>query len=693
MRARVWLGIGLGALAGCSTCGGGDRTVPFKRGSSVEAPARQPSGVAPQSDPAAAAQATASEGQRYEGETRRIEVKGLALELAEGAIRASLEVRLDEAPALLLMVTDAKGALTLAQAQPLAGAWSPAASIGDLELPATCRLVTAGMQALNESYAVARAELACGADPSGAAATGPISPPQPAPHPALSPRPPPATTIPRPGSPPPPTTPSRPLPAAGQRPTALHQWVITLESVPRVLEHFATALPTAAEPGALVAASLQSRELDGDGNADLVLALDVGTPEQTSTRIEVELLNRAGGLARDPAEPEATLLLLADQAKMERRKNAPLARSLAERVLAIHDALCRESPSARLRVGSVLGLDCGASLAAGRAASVLCALRAAQGQVIEALDLYRALQSGAYRLTDNDWERARQALAAKVDSTSITWQPGPALALDTGLDVRRSAIAFIDETHLLLRGAAARSYDVTSGTIEATGIDGSTSVTDPSGRFAVSAVLRSCEGYHLRIVETAHIVAGRVAGPSVSEPLIVAENPAPNARCPEDAPQPAATDVHQESGGFRVLGWSAQGVLLVRDHALWLLPMAADGTPADTQAEVLAADAQLAPLPQSAELTPDGHHQAVLTPLGIAIVDRPSGSTRLIALPQTGPPDPSSITDVALSPSAGRVAFLRGAQVFIGTPGPAAELLAGEHAPAPPDPPAPPAVQ
>jgi len=698
MFSRAWLLLLAAGLGGCSTCNGGDHTVPFKRGSSVDpTPFASATGAAvdPQNEPPT--QAPARDGMVFEAETKHVDVAGLALEVPDGAIRAALEVQLDETPSLLVITTDGAGAVRLMQAQPVAGRWSPPSPMSALELAADCELTAARLKALDVNYAVAYAEADCGAPPAAGAANTPAAPQAPAPQPPAPQAPaPPAPAPPAPAPPAPPTAPEASTTPAGMVPvqrTELHQWIVTLERTPRVLEHIATTERGDA-PWPRVTAALQSRDLDGDETADINLSLDVATETQEATHIDVKLLNRAGGLAHDTIEPEATLLGLADQAKSERKKNAAQARLLAERVLTVHDALCRESPTAKVRMGSAPGLDCGASLAAGRAASILTALLASQGKLLDALDLYRRLGGAAFRLTDNDWDRARQALQATVDSSSIGWRSGPALEAANSPDVRRSAVAFTDETHLLLRGAVTRSFDLASGTVGATESALSTLITDPTGHFAVSAVVRSCQGYHLRIVSSAQVISGLVVGPSVAEPLIVGEPPAPAMRCPELTAQARASEMHSESGGFRVLDWTAQGVLLAREQTLFLLPVATDGTRNAAAAPVQALDANavLPNLLQPSMLTPDGRYLALITPLGIAVHDRRLGSTRLFAAGESATPEGPPITDVALSPSARNLAFVRGGQLFFGIPRGAGEPASTSAGPEPPNPPAPPST-
>ena len=156
MFSRAWLLLCVAGLSGCSTCTGGDQTVPFKRGSSVEAsPPANATGAAvdPQNDPAT--QAPARDGLVFGVETKRVDVAGRALELPDGAIRAALEVQLDDTPSLLVITTDGAGGITLVQAQPVAARWSPPSPIGVLEITADCDLKAARLQALDVNDAVA----------------------------------------------------------------------------------------------------------------------------------------------------------------------------------------------------------------------------------------------------------------------------------------------------------------------------------------------------------------------------------------------------------------------------------------------------------------------------------------------------------------------------------------------------------
>jgi hypothetical protein len=631
MRARglCWLVTTSTLLFGCSTCGPDGSAVPFKRN---EAKAAKTDPVAETKDAGSRARAPPGEegpaGTAYPAQTASVELAGATLKRAEGAIRAALPYTADGDKAALLVTQDADGALALERSALRGGAWGAPARVAPLPMPAAegavCAPKAMALRALGTSYALVDAALAC--DTSAA--------------------------------PPAPSDSDVAALAAPSGPGARHLWIASLGAAPRLLQHVEIGAP-ASEGAARIEPALQSRDLDGDGRADLLLALDVLVGDQPPTRVELKLFDRAGGLAPGGDEPEKTLLAIADQAKDERKRNAGAALELARRALAVHAALCGESATSRLRIGG-RGVPCGASLAAGRAATVLIAQLAGQGKVLQALELYRALDGREYRLLDNDRERARLAVHGLIDDRSLAFRKGPTLDAPPPARARRSAIAFIDEGHLLLRGTPARSYDLGSGEVAAVGMAADTSLTSPDGRFAVYAVVRSCKGYHVSIVNAAQAVAGIVTGPSVSEPLVLAAAPPAGARCPE-----LSAEQRHDDGGLRVLDWTPQGLLLAREQTLWLLALDASATAQAPARELAKTDAPPR-RPHSEQLTGDGRYLALPTPLGVAIYDRARDTTRLLAVPES----PEPISDVALSPSGRSLALVRGRQIYIGQAAP-----------------------
>ena len=455
--------------------------MPFKRG---ESNAKLAASATAKDAGAAAADGEPVPGVAFEALTASVVLEGVTLRVADGAgaMRAALAYAAGNGKAALVVTQTAEGALALEQSELRDGAWSTLKPVASLEASvpdgSKCAAKTVSLHALGASYALVDADVACESAAAAASAAAVAAAAAKA-----------ATEPPAPSG----SDVAAPALRGGASLTgshaARHLWIATRDATARVVQHI--EVDSAQSPDApRIEPALQSRDLDGDGRSDLLLALNVGIGDQPPTRIELKLFDRAGGLAPSNDEPEKTLLDLAEQAKNERKRNPNAAFEIAQRTLAVHAVLCRESATSRLRIGG-RGLDCGPSLGAGRAATVLIAALAAQGKVLNALSLYQTLERRAYRLTDNDRERARVALLALVDSHGLSYRQGPQVEPRSSMRVRRSAIAFIDEGHLLLRGRPTRSYDLATGAIEAIGIAADAAITSPDGRFTINAIVRA----------------------------------------------------------------------------------------------------------------------------------------------------------------------------------------------------------
>lgn len=593
----------------------GKHTVPFKREGSGST----------QGTPDAGLGAAPAKGESYPARTQRIEIAGRPLAVDSGAVRAALQLgpaRADAKASVLLLSQSDDGALALERRQ--AGddqSWQDPERVA-LLIDATkerCEVEQARVDALAVTSIAVAADVRCSGPATDAAAADPSK--------------------------------------SASTPSVEHRiWAIDVGSPARILERITTLPGT--QPGATLAVVLEQRDLDGDGHPDLLLRLDAASAgADAPINLELKLFERAGGMIREGAEPEHTLRQLADAAVAAHGKRDPNTAALARAVLQLHADLCRGPGAPRLLVGG-RPIECGPSLGAGRAASVLTAELARQDKLAEALATSRSLQQPFYQLAEVDSVRAQQALRARSESGNLSWREAITVDIGRAPPARRSVLGFIDDGHVLVRGATPRSYDLAANRADPIGIPAGLTLVDPSGRLAIANVKRSCEGYHLAIVRASQILAGVVAGPSLAEPLF-ARAPAPaGARCPELAP-----DQKRDQGGYRVIEWTSAGVLIARDQSLLLLAVDDSGN-ATNVATTLAPSDPVPALAQSGELTPDGHSHVWLSPDGIAIHDRTHDSTRFLSAPSgTG-----SMTDIALSPSGRVLALLRGRQLFIGVP-------------------------
>ena len=638
--------------------------MPFKRPQGV--PAKAPSA----GDDPAAVPTRAPEGLSFPEGTSRVDLpEAPPFEHAGARVFAALPVDLDaDGDGDLLLVshpnpegedpTTTPRPAALETVERTAGGWAPAEALGALT-DEHCALEAATLRPLGSRLALAALELSCLAEP--------IAPPAP----------------PVDDAPPEPegdeTSPQE-MPTKALR----EQRVLSLEARPRTL--FRIGLESEGEgEGAKVQAQLASLDHDGDGHPDLQLDLEVASAPPV--RLKIPLLNRPSGLARDSAEPEQTLLAIANEAKKARKRQPKNARIAAERVLAAHRALCRESGEARVHLDGVRGLPCGVSLAAGRAASVLAAVAAAQGKLAESLSLVTALEDGGrFRMTDNDRARIDYAFEALLEKHPIHWRRGPAVALAGAPPLRRPALAFSDAQHVLVRGPAPRSYDLGTGALSPIGMGGDLLLRQPDGAHVITDLFRSCEGYHLRVATASQVVAGVVTGAAAAEPRILAARPPAGSRCPEALSSQQARD----RGGLNVLAWTRRGVLLQRLNTLLLLELDDALEPTGDARELSGRDAPR--LQHSTALTVDGRWLAVAVKRGILVVDRERGTAQLRALPDAGAG--SAPSDVAISPTGTQLALLQGGYLWIGGPQAARAEAPPAAVPAPPlvdaPPPAPP---
>jgi hypothetical protein len=687
---RGWVAAGWLALVatGCGSCEEAP-AVPFKldQGTApTTAPLQPPdAGTSTASDDAFAPR----EGRAYGDGTRRVALEGGVLELGEGSVRASLDVDLDGDHKLdaLLVTVDATGAPRLATAARMPEGYAVPAPVAALAPGAErCVLEAILLRQFAPGFASLRGEIRCATSLSAStAAAG-------APPGAASPAPP----APQPGDGAPTSAATSATPSvttsAVPAPMTQHLWIVALAALPRVASHLAWSAPLRPESGVLVLhdVALSHGDFDADGHGDVEARFAFRrTLDSEPATLALRFFDRPAGLARDPTEPETTLRSLTDKARDKLRRDPAGALAGADRVLALYSALCREGGEPMVRFDEVDGIPCGRSRAAGRAMAIRVAGLARTGAVPTAIEALAALASDAYDVPRVDHDRVREAFAA-VATKDRAWRKGPALAPTPGPRAQLSAVAFLDEDTLLLRGASPRRFAIGEGSTSPDVVDADTRITDPSGRLVAVEVFRACDGYHLRTVPSAQVVGALVGVASASEPLLVAAPPPPGARCPG----PLAPSVRDDRGRFRVLDWTERGVLLARGGELWRLALDTEGMATAPALPVPPAEGARPRRPGA--LGEDGRHLALASELGVAIVERATGRTVFVpfAGSELESPGPRTTTDVAVSPSGRRAAIVHAGHVFVAieaaatAPAPDAPPASTSTAPAPDAPPA-----
>lgn len=392
-----------------------------------------------------------------------------------------------------------------------------------------------------------------------------------------------------------------------------------------------------AAPGELPAFAVDSGDQDGDGRDDVRLVASMKVrPDDPEVAIALSWLDRAAGLARDAAEPRASLAaLVSKETAREDGKNAarivPLRVANARRLLS---TLCAESGTARIFDADGAPIPCG-DLAAAAADLLAAEVRAA----VAGRDPLRAAaalgRDGWYaaplapRLrTQLEKEilsvaKARAATEAPIPTapkakaglprySPLTFEPGGALLVQTAEGVTRVRLPDL------------QTEDATEG-VEAWPL----AVGDPPASRWTGIAL-PCERSDVLILESA--TDGSPLPPRVTG--IIAPRPGP---CGHGAvPTPELTPLEWTSArqaGF--IGGSLFGV---------------DGI------EQLAATA-----PRGAPRSPDGKRLVVPWSKGLLVVGGGRAETWVLS-------DPAALSDCVVANGGAAAACIRGNQVVVLTP-------------------------
>jgi len=433
-------------------------------------------------------------------------------------------------------------------------------------------------------------------------------------------------------------------------------WVTPSDTRPRALESF-SYLGEAPIEGATAASgmSFAANDRDQDGHDDLEVTVRVlaGTETVSSTLV---WMNRAAGFARQSEQPESTMTSLANQARTHIARDAAAAMRSAEQTITLREALCRETERPRFFMGDSPGVPCGTSAVVGRAYAIRATalvrmLPSDPWQDLPAVDRALAatiaLDHDGVAVREGDRALLREAWMrnASIDPQHFLVTTGPAAAPPGGRAPRLSGLAFLDEDHVQIRGNPPRVWSLASGEVMPSSESADLNIRDREGAHTLVAIERRCEG-NVLVIETA-------AGTRTDIRVDDREGPLTGG-CPTSISE----GFRRDDGGYRALGWTPQGILLVRGRALTLVPLDANANALGAP-QVLAEGAPVpAPLPAGASVT-DGHAYALAMPFGILVVDRAAHTTALyrddnFALPAGEP------TDAALSPSGHRAAWFAG---------------------------------
>lgn len=433
----------------------------------------------------------------------------------------------------------------------------------------------------------------------------------------------------------------------------LHAFAISARGPVRLLERF--VLDARARGDRVERMELRAEDRDRDGHEDLLVDVELFA-EGTEAAADLTLtwFDRPAGLARDSSEPEARIAALADAARSALRRRPEQARGMAARAVALWEALCREGGRPRLELGGQAGIQCGRSSGAARAYAVLAQASARTGNVLAAIAAAEALDSGALLVREVERAAVRAALERIASATSPIAE-GPVAHAPSDRSPRLSALAFLDEERVLIRGPEPRVVRLPGGAEEpADPEEVSLALADPSRRHRVLEIERRCEGTVLVIAPvdpTADLPGAR------SSALLAAR------RAPRGLPCPDLTaEVRADDDGWRVLGWAPQGVLAARSTELRLVPLDVEGRAVGVPRIIEPKEAAPAPIAPG-HATRDVRYWAYANGWGLVLIDLgPARAIRFLR-PQGWSPAEGSAIDVAVSPSGRRIAWVAGGRV------------------------------
>lgn len=582
-----WLSVVTLVLSGCSSCGASGPAVPFGLDDGPRASLET-------DDEPSGRDGRADEGRAFPAGTTRVEIEGAAIE-DPGSIRALWAHDVDgDGDRDAIAIVDAPVRVLFVRR---AGASFEAPRVlGRAPTPAGCALTSAAFQTIGASWLIAVAELGCEGSPADA---------------------------------------------------SVERFVLDADRTPRLLDQLAILAPGDRAAGE-ISLRFDAEDRDEDGRDDLVV--DVGVArEGRSTSLAISWLDRPSGLARDPDEPEHTFDARSRDA-LRRLGNAPaeaLARS--SDVIALHEVLCQERGIARLRIGNRDGVRCGQSSGAGRAATTIVRAHAARGETMEALEAFGMLEQPGLLINEERWSFARQALARLPATPNMRLREGPTVAIGGG-GVRLSALGFIDEGHVLLRGNTPQIWDLASDATTPTDLaQGDRRVRDPSGRFVIAAIERTCDGYVLRVTAD---------GLPLASPLLVEAAPPRGATCPLEGARA------RDDGGWHILGWAPQGVLAAHGSELRVVPLDVSARPAGPATTLDPGTPPPAPLP-AGTIDVEGRFHVELRGPAVLVHPIRADAEPELRWPQGWAERQGEVTDAAVSPSGRRVAVLRGNRVYL----------------------------
>jgi len=416
--------------------------------------------------------------------------------------------------------------------------------------------------------------------------------------------------------------------------TRTNVWLLTIEAQPRLRERI-TVLPPNEQSLAPISLTLRAEDRDSDGYEDVVADVQIG-----EVQVPLAWLNRPGGFARDPSQPEATFRLLADDAWAFLDSDLGGSEKRASGVLDAFIALCRESGAARIGLAGTQGIQCDQSEAAARAVAVAMVAAIRRGSFVRALELQRwsngsgmLASSEEQALVQNAWQKAKASARASwrlLDKESAT-----------------ARIYFTDDDTLVVEGSAPKSIDLDKGAVSRLSSTSTIAPTrSPNGRFSVRSVRLTCAGFEAEI--------GPVLGKQSHRVLI--ERRAGTIPCQSAIDRPASVFE------WAVIGWAPQGLVAASGDRLRIVPLDELAKPAGRPIDLAVGSPLPAPI-RGARITPNGERYVIPHQEGVVVRDWQKGGAGLWLRPMDWDAVPGALRALAISPDGRRIALQKGSEI------------------------------
>lgn len=413
-----------------------------------------------------------------------------------------------------------------------------------------------------------------------------------------------------------------------------NSWLVTIEAQPRVRERI-TVLPPNDRSTQAIDVELRIEDRDADGYEDIVADMRIG-----KTEVPLAWLNRPGGFARDPSQPEAALRELADAAWASLDSDLTGAQKSALSVLDAFIAMCRESGAARIGLSGTQGLQCQQSAATARAVAVAIVAAIRRGTFVRALELQRWWEGTAAQPTPEERELVQSAWRKAKASTRADWRLVDSESSTAGLH-------FMDRDTLVIEGGAPRRVQLSTGQkTRLSPAEVAPPIRSPDGRFAVRSVRVTCAGFEAEL--------GPALGRQTHRALIQRRPGTIPCRTPIDRPASAFE--------WAVLGWAPQGLLAASGDLLRVVPLNERAKAAGRPIDLSPGSPLPAPI-RGARITPDGSRYVIPHTEGVVVREWRKGGVGFWLRPSDWSAIPGELRSVAISPDGRAIALQKGNEI------------------------------